>query len=136
MVNKRRSTFTINSSHIKLLREACWSWNYGEHGAPSMDCKRPYGNSDVLLDIIQIVDVEDMGDNKPTKLRTCPHCGESIPQYDEAYYHKLHDEMQIVLEILAHNATTGIQAGDTFVRSDGDRIWGTVLRDEINQPCK
>lgn len=48
----------ITDEHLKLLRRAYVRWEDCEYGAPSIDCKRPYGNSDVLRDIAQILDVE------------------------------------------------------------------------------
>lgn len=36
---------TIRPYHFDLLREANWRWDDGEYGAPSIDCKRPFGNS-------------------------------------------------------------------------------------------
>lgn len=39
--------------HLTLLKESCWSWDDCEFGAPSMDPKRPYGNSDVEDDLAE-----------------------------------------------------------------------------------
>src|SRR6266568_5645220 len=42
------SEFTVTEDHLKLLRHAYLYWEYGEgYGAPAIDPKRPYGNSDV-----------------------------------------------------------------------------------------
>jgi hypothetical protein len=54
--------FTVTDDHIKLLRAAIVGWDDGEFGAPSIDCKRPYGNSSVYNDIAEIlgIDPEDV----------------------------------------------------------------------------
>lgn len=40
---------------MKLLQNAYVRWEDIEYGAPAIDGKRPYGNSDVTSDIIKIV---------------------------------------------------------------------------------
>lgn len=47
--------FTVTEEHLKLLRRAYVSWDDCEFGAPEIDCKRPYGNSDVISDIGEIL---------------------------------------------------------------------------------
>ena len=42
----------------KLLRNMKVSWDDCEFGAPSIDCKRPYGNSDVYKDISKILEIK------------------------------------------------------------------------------
>lgn len=50
--------FTLTENHLLLLRNAYVSWDDCEFGAPEIDPKRPYGNSDVLRDIARIVGLE------------------------------------------------------------------------------
>lgn len=50
----RTERFEVTTDHIKLLRRAYVSWDDGEFGAPAIDCKRPYGNSSVYEDIVEI----------------------------------------------------------------------------------
>ena len=52
----KRDEFTVTEQHLKLLSYAYVDWNDLEFGAPSIDCKRPYGNSDVLRDIAERLD--------------------------------------------------------------------------------
>jgi hypothetical protein len=54
-MNQRK--FTVNEDHLKLLQRMCVDWDYGEFGAPSIDCKRPYGNSSVYEDIAKILEM-------------------------------------------------------------------------------
>jgi hypothetical protein len=48
-------TFTITEDHLKLLRRFIVGWQDCETGAPEIDPKRPYGNSDVPLDVAEIL---------------------------------------------------------------------------------
>jgi hypothetical protein len=50
MINSARE-FTVTDEHLRLLRAAYVGWDDMEFGAPSIDPKRPYGNSDVVADI-------------------------------------------------------------------------------------
>jgi len=54
MMNEMRQ-FEIKEEHIKLLRAMNVSWWDAEFGAPCIDPKRPYGNSDVHEDMIRIL---------------------------------------------------------------------------------
>ncbi|HMG44609.1 MAG TPA: hypothetical protein VK611_24965 [Acidimicrobiales bacterium] len=47
--------FTLTHDHLRLLRAAYVGWNDCEYGAPEIDPKRPYGNSDVEGDIARIL---------------------------------------------------------------------------------
>lgn len=82
-------TFEITENHLKLLKHMCVEWNDMEFGAPSIDPKRPYGNSDVYEDISSIL-------------------GLPTPDYDNdedftdeqvEYMDKIHEEMETVLQI-------------------------------------
>ncbi len=41
--------------HIALLKAAQVDWVDCEFGAPAIDCKRPYGNSSVHEDIVEVL---------------------------------------------------------------------------------
>jgi hypothetical protein len=41
--------------HLTLLARSCWDWNGDEFGSPSMDPKRPFGNSDVEDDMAELL---------------------------------------------------------------------------------
>ena len=51
--------FTVTNEHLRLLRRAYVWWGSGEFGAPEIDYKRPYGNSNVFGDIAEILGVPD-----------------------------------------------------------------------------
>jgi hypothetical protein len=91
--------FVLTQDHLKLLRAANIGWNGDEFGAPSMDPKRPYGNSDVIRDIM-----ENLGwagadeEGEPT---------DAIVK--EADY--LHKSMETALQILCYHADVGVKTG-------------------------
>lgn len=60
-------SFRLKEEHIKLLGAAYIGWNDCEFGAPTIDGKRPYGNSSVIPDIAEIlaIDPDDDGDFSP-----------------------------------------------------------------------
>ena len=58
MTVNMKKLFELKEEHIKLLRKMCVGWDDCEFGAPSIDCKRPYGNSDVYNDIAKILEIE------------------------------------------------------------------------------
>lgn len=81
--------FTLKHSHIKLLQRAYVSWDHGEFGAPAIDCKRPYGNSDVLSDIAEILGLPERHEDD----------GEfSFAQ--ESLMHEVHRETQKALQVI------------------------------------
>jgi hypothetical protein len=51
--------FTVTEEHLRLLRRAQVTWTNAEFGAPEIDCKRPYGNSDVYSDIAEILEIPE-----------------------------------------------------------------------------
>lgn len=83
--------FVVREGHLRLLRRAYVRWEDCEYGAPAIDCKRPYGNSDVTADICQIQGW-DFGDDGPTR------------EYEEDA-RLLHEGTETVLQILLHDLT-------------------------------
>jgi hypothetical protein len=55
----RVKEFTVTDEHLRLLRHAHVFWDEAEFGAPSVNPKRPYGNSNVYQDIAEILDVPE-----------------------------------------------------------------------------
>lgn len=85
-------TFLVTHEHLKLLRRMEIRWEDCEYGAPAVDPKRPYGNSDVEDDIVEILGweyEEDEWDGIPADIRGAA--------FD------IHKEMQTVLQILVVN---------------------------------
>mgnify|MGYP001086779590 CR=1 FL=1 len=99
-------TFVLNEKHIKLLRHSYVSWDSTEYGAAGIDPKRPYGNSDVLKDIVKIL----FGD-LPEK---------TIKDLSE-YANQIHGETKTALQIIL---TTGKFEPGIYVADDySDRSW-------------
>ncbi|HEV2927833.1 MAG TPA: hypothetical protein VGW74_04005 [Propionibacteriaceae bacterium] len=54
----RLMEFDVTSDHLTLLKHAYVRWSEVEFGAPEIDGKRPYGNSNVLHDIAELIEPE------------------------------------------------------------------------------
>lgn len=80
--------FTLTKNHMKLLRLANVSWCDDETGAPSIDPKRPYGNSNVELDVAEALGWK---------------IGEELTeeQFDRAW--EIHQETEKALQIVLSN---------------------------------
>ena len=80
--------FTITSDHTKLLRRMYVRWDDCEYGAPAIDPKRPYGNSDVENDIAEILGWDIADDDG------------ALTEYQSETAGRIHKEMETVLQIL------------------------------------
>jgi hypothetical protein len=83
--------FTVTEDHLKLMRHFWVRWGEVEYGAPEIDSKRPYGNSDVVNDIAEILGWEVPGDDYDW----------DDPEYGElrARARKIHEETMTALQI-------------------------------------
>jgi len=84
---KRYTEFVLTENHLKLISKFYVDWDDGGYdGAPTINEKRPYGNSDVVTDIAEILGVQ---------------IDESDESYDEhsASLLKLHRETATALQI-------------------------------------
>lgn len=100
--------FTLTKDHIKLLRNFYVGWQDCETGAPEIDTKRPYGNSDVWNDIHEIL---------------TGHC---LPQFHDEIverYLKLHRETEIALQIIL---STGKFKAGTYESESWTNDWKLV----------
>lgn len=84
--------FILTADHIKLLRHAYVGWNDCETGAPEIDPKRPYGNSDVNLDIHEILTGESVGMADSNR--------EGLTDKEMEKYTILHRETEEALQII------------------------------------
>lgn len=73
--------FQVTENHLKLLERTYVGWrDYAYDGAPGVDPKRPFGDSDVLRDIYEIT-----------------HDGETPEGVDpEDFYEEDHPELQAI----------------------------------------
>lgn len=96
--------FEVTQQHLDLLGRMYFNYNDDtEFGAPEVDPKRPYGNSDVYNDIGEILGVEPVvedgwGDK------------EFSPLQKQEFDH-IHQSMTTVLNILTSVAVDGIKPG-------------------------
>jgi hypothetical protein len=79
--------FTLTENHLKLLQKMWVGWLPCEFGAPEINPKRPYGNSDVIGDIHEI-------------LTGTYSSWEDISEEIENKYNKLHKETETALQIV------------------------------------
>ncbi len=52
--------FEMKEEHLKLLQNMYVGWNDCEFGAPEIDPKRPYGNSNVIQDMLELFGLEEI----------------------------------------------------------------------------
>ena len=93
--------FSLTEEHVKLLRQANISWNNMEYGAPVIDPKRPYGNSDVELDIACILEMPVFRDQ---------HGQEKLTAKQAEHVGGVHRETKTALQIVL--ATGSFELGD------------------------
>ncbi len=89
--------FMVTDQHLTLLRHAYVRWEDIEFGAPAIDGKRPYGNSDVLGDIVEILFAEEARSRNPDMDEQDAY--EAWQQRHEEELVRLHAETGIVLQI-------------------------------------
>lgn len=83
--------FVLTEDHIKLLRASCVNDEITdiEFGAAEIDPKRPYGNSDVLSDLAELLDIPTVDDSD---------WGPQLSAEDEARLTVLHRETPRALQ--------------------------------------
>lgn len=109
--------FTVTDEHLRLLRRARISWDEAEFGAPGINPKRPYGNSDVFADIADILEVPES--------EWMDAYEDLIPDAEWRFL-RLHVETAIALQI---GLATGEFRPGRYVR--GDEWDSTWKRDEM-----
>ena len=108
----RLTEFTVTEQHLALLRRAYVTWEYVEFGAPAIDGKRPYGNSDVLGDIAEILNegpARDYSDDEVQDER------ERWLEANEKRLALIHGEVGVTLQIVL--ATGRFEPGD-YIRAE------------------
>lgn len=94
--------FRLTEAHLKLLRRVNVNWCGDEFGAPCIDPKRPYGNSDAIRDIHEILGGSREDGEKWNE--------EGWPEYVQFRYESLHKATEIALQIVL--ATRSFVAGN------------------------
>ena len=108
-----REYFTVTKDHLKLLRKAYVSWDSCEFGAPAIDCKRPYGNSDVFQDIAKILGINPIEDIDE----------ELYTNTQEDYMRRIHKETETVLQIILRTGLfeAGVYSAESPYHSDWEK---------------
>lgn len=101
--------FELKPIHLKLLQQMNVEWNDVEFGAPEIDPKRPYGNSNVLQDLAEYMGIRAY-DKKGLF---------AVPVGDTIYFIKGEDsanldfetneDLSIALELLHKETQTALQ---------------------------
>ena len=108
--------FLLKQEHLTLLKRAYVSWNDCENGAPTINPKRPYGNSDVAHAVAEAL-------GKPSA--RCPHCNEYLGPVTEEKFLKIHEETQIALQIVLNNIGEEVLLGRYILESYGN-VWKRI----------
>lgn len=104
--------FNLTTQHIALLRHARVSWESCEFGAPSINCKRPYGNSSVYQDIAEILGIEpELTDDWDDP---------AFSDRQRAMMDRIHEETQTALAVILR---TGQFTPDTYVAERYTQNW-------------
>jgi hypothetical protein len=103
----QKQTFRVRPEHITLLQNTYVSWDDCEFGAPSIDCKRPYGDSLVLENMAEILGVP-MEENK--------YGDPELSDENSTRLHALHKETQTVLQIFLRTGSMlpGVYETDAY----------------------
>ena len=108
--------FELKKEHLDLLKETNIEWNTCEYGAPAIDPKRPYGNSDVDEDIANIIKFPKKGNWDKEE--------EMWNEKTQEILANLHKETQIALQIILHCQT--FKLGKYKKLDDGWQEWEFV----------
>lgn len=86
--------FTVTEHHLKLAKNFYISWNDCESGSPTIDPKRPYGDSDLVDSMAEVLGIEKNKDNFDD---------EDEEFWTDEFYDKmqdLHKQMLVVVQII------------------------------------
>jgi len=110
MMSLGNEFFELKEEHIKLASKMWVGWQDCEFGAPEIDPKRPYGNSDVLEDIAEILGLELFEDVDNEK---------HLSKHQDELCNKLHKEMETALQIILRCKTfeTGLYVTEKYMSS-------------------
>jgi len=90
-----KEIFTVLPEHLKLIAEMYFTEWDCEFGAPAVDPKRPYGNSDVYGDMGEILGLKKEVQDEDY--------GDEFSDEQTDYMNKLHRETKTVLGIIVQN---------------------------------
>lgn len=105
--------FELKQEHLDLLKQVNIGWNECEFGAPEIDPKRPYGDSDIENNIAEIIKLKKDKTTIDFDKEEYAAFDDKQEYFDEAEWNEktqdllkdLHKQTQIALEIILHNQT-------------------------------
>ena len=125
--------FIVKEEHLKLISHMNVGWNDCEFGAPEIDPKRPYGNSDVIQDIVEIFGMEEIDDERFIfRIFGQEYRLRGDDKYNIDFDHEgdlteiltnLHKETETALQIAL--ATKSFETGE-YTADDYSSNWGKV----------
>ena len=106
--------FRLTEDHLTLLQNAYVDWEDAEYGAPAIDPKRPYGNSDVHGDVVGILDWDEF------EYRS--------DEYNEQAHEvaDLHRELEIAMKIVLGMAGEAARPGLYRLSTQNSDTWDRV----------
>lgn len=76
-------TEEITREALILLKNANWEWSSCEAGAPAIDCKHPYGNSNVAGDVAELLGIDWDGEDEAMQDKLISHHAETLAALQE-----------------------------------------------------
>lgn len=110
------ATFTLTQDHLTLLQHAFVGWQDCETGAPEIDPKRPYGNSDVPSDVAELLGKPALVDDE----------GDIIDEDRVEEMDRLHRETQIALQVILCHAGRATPLGQYVLVGKYPNRWRHV----------
>ena len=109
-------TFELKQIHLDLLKETSIGWNDCEFGAPEINPKRPYGDSNCEDNIAEIIKMKKIGNWNKDEETWNEKATEQI--------NDIHKETQIALQIILHCQT--FELGKYMLLEDGWQKWKKI----------
>jgi hypothetical protein len=115
-----KQSFTLTAEHLTLARAMYLEWRLVETGAPSVNPKRPYGNSSVARDVADL-----LGWGWPDEETSDDYDAEVAPL--EARASAVHREMEVAMAVILQHAGMPAAPG-VYVNDHASHALGAYLR--------
>jgi len=131
----KTTIFTLTEDHLKLLKNMYVEWNDDAYeGSPMVGIKRPYGNSDVIEDVAEIVagrrDGGEVFYTRDSEDELIGVYGEDTRVFTVKELNALHRQMDTALQIVL--CTQSFVAGTYHKREQfSARSWVLVPEEKV-----